>query len=80
MITINGSNLTCPEFDFCLELITPGYQLGCVRLELDKGGLGREANVDKVGHDRMVWPDAGLLQEVDDFWGRWVRRHDESTM
>ena len=54
VITINWSNLGCPELDFCLELVAPSNQVGCVWLELDKGGLGCEANVHKVGHDRMV--------------------------
>ena len=79
MITFDGSNLMCPKLDFCLELVTPGHEVCWVRLELDKGGLGREANVDQVVHDRVVRPDAGVLQEVNKFRGDWIR-HVGSTM
>ena len=79
VITVDGSDLLCPEFDFCLELVTPGHEVCWIWLELDKGGLGCEANVDKVGHDRVVRPDAGLLQEVNEFRGSWIR-HVGSTM
>ena len=79
MITVDGSNFVCPKLDFCLELVAPGQEVCWVRLELDKGGLGRETNVDQVVHDRMVRPDAGMLQKVNEFRRNWVR-HVGSTM
>ena len=35
--------------------------------------------MDQVVHDRMVGPDAGVLQKVNEFRGDWVR-HVGSTM
>ena len=35
--------------------------------------------MDQVVHDRMVRPDAGMLQKVNEFRGDWIR-HVGSTM
>lgn len=44
----------CAELDLHLKLVAPCDQVCGVGLELDEGGLGGEANVGEVGHDRMV--------------------------